>query len=155
MIKMIIPQARLNNPKVLALLRDLEEQASMFVRVPGESSSGICAFCAQFVLMTHDGSGADVPLPVSGTHPNCVCTDIPAPIFRFGTRATLATLADPKFRYKTRAAKKGETGQFEWLAYQSKTTQKRILGVNRYKMLSGEISAGYAEDSSVIPIKEL
>jgi len=137
-ISLIVNRQHLSNPRVQKLLNDLDDPNMEYVRVPGTSKSGICSFCAQFVFMRHDGSGDEVPLPVSGTHLRCVCSDIPVPVFDIGTKASLADAYNmPEeagiggYVFKIRAARKGATGRFDWLKYQKKSTLARIMGTTR------------------------
>lgn len=144
-ISLLVEKERLANVSVQKLIDELTSDIREFVRVPGMSKSGICPFCAQFVYMVHDGTGSKVPLPVVGTHDHCVCQDIPLPVFKVGTKATLTETFDIPTNYKfpIRKAKSGNVKRFEWLEYQSKRTLAHIIGVTR---------AGFLDD---IPLQRL
>jgi len=136
-ISVFLETSKLSNIKVQRILDELEDPGKVLIRVPGESRSGICPFCAQYVYMAHDGSGRIVPLPVVGTHDWCVCQDIPETIFRLGTKQSLSDtfLIPEQYRFKIRQAKTGKVDRFEWLKYQTKRTLTRILGAQKVGFL--------------------
>lgn len=135
MITIIFTKAQARLPRIQLLIQELRNPKKTYIRVPGESRSGICAFCSQFIFMEHDNSGRVVPLPVVGTHQNCVCQDLVVPIFKLGTRESIGQQSNHEYIYKTRRAKKGLVKRFEWLDYQSIKTKEKILGVQKSKYL--------------------
>jgi hypothetical protein len=157
-ISIFVSKSKLSNLTVSKLLDDLTSDNPEFVRVPGVSKSGICDYCSQFIYMVHDGSGSEVPLPVTGTHFSCVCQDTPLAIFKLGTKASLAdTFEIPTdYKYPIRRAKAGKVERFEWLKKQNKKTLRHILGVTRAGYLSEmSLEDFYDADGKLIPLKEL
>jgi hypothetical protein len=131
MIEIIFTKAQAQNERVQRFMQEMRRKRKIYIRLPGESKSGICPFCAQYIFMTHDLSGRVVPLPVVGTHDFCVCSDILLAIFKLGTGEDAKGFSDPAYRYKMRAAKAGKVKRFEWLSYQSRKVQREILGVKK------------------------
>jgi hypothetical protein len=145
MIKLILSRVKISNVRFQKFIEDIANPDKTYIRVLGTSRSGPCEYCAQWAFMEHDKSGEVVPLPVVGTHARCVCNDVPKPVFEIGTKETLEeTFGFPQdTRFKIRDAKKGRVARFDWLKYQTRKTQKKILGSAR---------AGYLK---TVPIEEL
>lgn len=149
-IIMVLAREKMSNTRVQSLLEGLLDPEKTYIRVPGESRTGTCPICAQYLFMEHDRSGDRVPLPVIGTHVRCVCNDIPQPLFNVATKKTLhdvfgvpSEIRGSRIHIPIRRAKKGDIDRLGWMELQSKRTLTRIIGVAK---------AGYLKE---LPVEKL
>lgn len=155
MIGLKFPLNDLSSTQVKSLKAALSKQNKKYIRVPGESKTGPCPFCAQFFFMEHDGTGKIVPLPRTGTHKLCVCSDVPVNLINLLSKAGLESLIGFDNSFKLRSVKKSAK-RFEWLSYQSKGVKESILGAVKAGFLpSVKLDDLYKNDGRIKTNKQI